>query len=855
MRRVLWRGFVSRRLRSSLTGIAIALGVALMAGTYVLTDTINSSFAGIFSSANHGNDVVVVPRQVLGQNTTAETSPIDDAMLARVRSGPGVAKAAGDIFSPAAFLTNSGQRITKQAPAFVTAPVPKPFESFSTVQGRFPVTSTEVSLDQSTADRAKLRVGDTMQIAGSGPASRYRIVGILKFAGSQSFGGAGAAMLTLSEAQQTVGKIGEFDTIDVASQQGVSPTQLRNRLRTVLPATIDVRTGSEEAAQQTSNLKSNLGFLRTFLLIFAYVSLVVGAFIIFNTFSITVTQRTREFALLRTLGASRKQIMSSVVVEGLLLGLLGSALGLVAGIFVAPGLDQLFKAFGADLPDTGAVLLGRTVLVSLALGTSVTVLAGLLPALRATRVPPIAAMRDDVEIPPRQPLSRGRYAIPILLGIVVVRIVIALISSRNIGTAIVILVVIAAVAIRLRQRSRGRHYRVIPIMARLTGALVAWRGITGHLARENASRQPGRTAVTAGALTIGLILVTLVSILASGLKASINQAVDQSFGGALIVDNTQSGQGQGIPAAVAPAVSRVRGVKTVAPLAFTTGKVNTLSKNSAVTAIDPRSFSQIYKIQWDHGSDSDLQSLGSEGTILTKNFADKNHFRVGQTLSVLTPSDHRVRLTVRGIATDNARLLAGLTITLPLARTAFGQTDDAIDFVSYTPGVTNAEVQPRVNRILRAQFPQAQSQTTAQFEQSQAGQINSLLTLIYVLLALSVIVALFGIVNTLILSIYERRRELGMMRAIGTTRQQVRQMIRYESVITALIGGILGMVIGLIAGILASVALRGRGFVLSVPIGTLIVLLVVSGIAGVVASLVPARRAARLDPLAALAAQ
>jgi putative ABC transport system permease protein len=798
------RGLRQRKLRVLLTAIAIALGVALMAGTYILTDTINNSFAGIFKTANEGHDVVITPSQKLGSRVRTQVSPITDGMLARVRTAPGVAEASGGIFSLGTFLDVHGKRLTTGgAPAFVAGEVPKRFESFSPIAGRFPVNADEVAIDQATAGRANLKLGEQMQIAGSAPARRYTIVGVVKFAGSQSFGGAGAAIMTPAEAQRVVGEQGRYDQLDVAARSGVTPAELRDRIRALLPSTVEVRTGAQQAAKQTSDLESNLGFLRTFLLIFAYVSLFVGAFIIFNTFSITVAQRTREFGLLRTLGASRRQILRSVVFEGVLLGVGGSVLGLLGGIALAPALDQLFKSFGADLPDSGTVLQTRTIVVSLLVGTSVTLLAGMMPALRATRVPPIAALREGVELPRRRRLIRWRP-------------------------------------------------RVVPALARAVGVLVSWRGITGRLARENAIRQPGRTMVTAAALTVGLALVTFVAVLADGTKASIDKAVSRSFAGDLIVENSQAGNEQGIPALVAPALRKVPGVASATPIAFTVARQRGSSSNASVTAVDPSTFEQVYRIEWKQGSPATLESLGSTGTVLTKSYAESHHLKVGQTISVLTPAERRVPLTVRGIATDNARLLGNLTIALSLARSAFGQREDALDFVTYAPGAGNAQVQPAVNRLLASSFPQAKSRTAAQFKADQAGQIDTLLTLIYVLLALSVIVSLFGIVNTLILSIYERTRELGMMRAIGTSRRQVRQMIRYESIITALIGGVFGIAIGVVGAVVASIALSGSGFVLSIPVGTLAILLVVSALAGVIAAQAPARRAAQLNLLEAL---
>jgi len=864
MNRLVLRGFAQRKVRALLTGIAIVLGVALMAGTYILTDTINHAFAEVFGTAYKNKAVVVTAKETLGRKSGSPTYAISEATLARVRAVPGVAAASGAVSTRATLLTSSGKRITGTAPSIVDAVQPARFEAFTATKGYLPRAADEVAIDQATAQRDHLRLGQRLVIAGSAPARSYTISGIAKFAGSESFGGASVALLLPAEAQYVAGEPGEYDSINVAASAGVSPEQLASRVRTALPATLIVRTGAQEAANQTSELEEKLGFLRTFLLVFAYVALLVGAFIIFNTFSITVAQRTREFGLLRTLGASRGQIMRSVVEEGLLLGVAGSLVGLLAGIGLAPALDGLFKAFGADLPDNSTVLEPRTVIVSLGVGIVITVLAGFFPALRATRVPPMAAMREGVQIPPTPLPSKRTLIIRFLVALVVVLAV----STASKGVGVVLLVGLALRAMRLRYRlrhhGRPRNYRVIPALGQALGLLVSWRGITGRLARENSVRQPGRTLVTALALTIGLGLVAFISVLAAGTKATIDQAVSRSFAGNLIVQNTRTGEG-GIPAAIAPALRSIDGVGEVTEIAFTKGRVRDLSQpgapvideKSPLTAIEPESFRKMYTVEWEHGSAATLAILEQGGTVLTKKFASAHHLMVGQRLLVLTASGRYVTLTVRGIIKEEALgLFSNLTISRSLARLAFGQREDGVDFVSYAPGANGTEVRRGIDALLRSSFPQAHSQTEAQYTHETNEKVNKLLLLVYVLLALSVLVSLFGIVNTLVLSIYERTRELGMMRAIGASRRQIRQMIRYESLITALIGGILGLVIGVVGAILvATFALSGSGYVLSIPVGTLLVLLIAAAVAGLLAAQLPARRAARLDVLGALASE
>jgi len=858
MRAVVIRGFFSRKLRAVLTGIAVALGVALMSGTYILTDTINQSFATIFATGAVNRSVVVVPHQGLGASAQVQTATIPASVLQRVARVPGVAVAAGEVFAVATLFDPHGRRLNTSAPSFAASLLPKRFENFAAVQGALPSGPGEVAIDQASAQRDNLKVGQRLRVAGSTAAATYRISGIMRFAGSSSFGGAGVALVTLAQAQRIAGEPGAFDDLVIAATPNVSAATLRARIRAVLPLTLDVRTGLQEAAKQTSDLESQLGFLRTFLLIFAYVALFVGAFIIFNTFSITVAQRTREFGLLRTLGATRGQVVRSVVAEGAMLGFGGAVVGLLAGFGLAPGLDQLFKAFGADLPDSGTVVEFRTVWVSLLAGTAVTVLAGLLPALRAARVTPIAAMREGVplERAARSP-RRRRVVLALIVLYLLVRLALLAKSGAGIATIVIVVAIVLAVRVPASRRRIGAFFsRAVVGLAHVLGKPLDLRGVTGRLARANTVRHPGRTAVTAASLMVGLALVSLISILAAGTKASINQAIDASFAGNLIVQNSATAGNVGIPTEIPAALRTVPGVAQVTAIAFTQGRVNHLKGNQTITALDPASFSRVYRIDWDQGSNATLASLGETGTVLTKAFASANHLEVGQELSVLTASGRRVPLVVRGIATDNARLLADLTITLPLARSAFSQRVDAVDFVSFRPGVRNSQVQPAVNRILAARFPQAESQTAAQFKASLAKQVDSLLALIYVLLALSVIVSLFGIVNTLVLSIFERTRELGMLRAIGTSRRQVRQMIRYESVITALIGGVLGIGLGIaIAVILAATALSGSGFVLVIPVVTVIVLFVLAGLAGLAAAAWPARRAARVDILAAIATE
>src|ERR671932_713447 len=417
MRKVALRGLFARKLRLILTALAVALGVTLIAGTYVFTDTINSSFDRIFSESAKGTDASLTPRKTIDTTNNGGTPPvIPSSVLAQVRRQPGVASADGSVFDVGTVLKD-GKRVSKGgAPNFIASIADQPrFDAFTIKQGRKPRTAGEVALDASTVKKQGWKLGDKIAIVATAPRKDYTLVGVTQIAGVDSFGGAAVADMLLPEAQRMLGKKG-FDQIQVSAKPGVTPAKLRDQLKTALPRTVNVRTGREEARKQSTDIRDNLSFLTTLLLAFAGISLFVGAFIIFNTFSITVTQRMREFALLRTLGASRGQVMRQVIGEGLTIGLAGSLAGLALGIVVAGGLRALFSAVGVDLPSNGNVIASRTIIVSLVVGTLVTVVASLAPALRATRVPPVEALREGA-VPTLRGASRRVTIAGALLGI------------------------------------------------------------------------------------------------------------------------------------------------------------------------------------------------------------------------------------------------------------------------------------------------------------------------------------------------------------------------------------------------------------------------------------------------------
>jgi putative ABC transport system permease protein len=848
MRAVTLRGLLARRLRLTLTALAVAVGVMLVAGSYIFTDTINRSFDRIFAAGAVGTDAAITPNDDV-EFEFGQPPPMRAAILDRVRRVPGVALAEGTIEDfTGTVLDKEGDRVNKGggAPNFILSmPRARRFQGVDFQEGRAPRTADEVTLDKLTADRKGFRLGDRIEIQGRAPKKGYTIVGLTAVAGVDSFGGATVAALTLPEAQRVTGKRGRFDRIVVAGAPDVTPARLKASLRAALPRTVDVRTGTEQAAKESRDIREELGFLQTALLAFAGVALFVGAFIIFNTFSITVAQRMREFALLRTLGATRAQVLRAVLAEGLVLGVLGSAAGLGLGVVIASGLREMFEALGVDLPSSGTVILARTVIVSLLVGTLVTALSTLAPALRVTQVAPVAALREGAVLP----RSRGhRFIAPLaaLLGAGgLALLAIGLLASLSSSTALTLVGIGAATLFIGVALLSPRLVR--PLASAVGRPLERAFGIMGRLARENTVRLPGRTAATAAALMIGVALVSFASIFAAGARETIRGAVDRGFRGEAVLQNTDGFSP--ISAEIAPAVARLPGVERVAAVRFANGEV--AGDSEGVTGVDPATFTSLYHADWQRGDNRVIRRLRPRQVVVSKDYAEKHGTEVGEVVRVVTPAQRTVALRVTGIVDDRGHLLSSLTVVNASVRRDFGLDQHGIVLVGFARSASAVAVKARVDRELERRFPQAEALTAAEFKDKQVGDVNQLLGLIYALLSLSIIAALFGVVNTLVLSITERTRELGMLRAVGTSRRQVRRMIRYESVITTMIGGLLGLPLGIVLAVLVSQPLDD--FVLAIPVANLALLMVLAGIAGVAAAVLPARRAAKLDVLAALA--
>ena len=880
MTRVALAGLFGRKLRTALTAIAIVLGVAMVSGTFVLTDSIDKAFGSIFTDIRKGSDIVVTGKAATSTNNGSTAPTVSASVLDRIRGLSDVELAEGGVDGEAHLIGSDGKAIVfGGAPnlGFSIANGASRFNPLTLVSGDWPK-GNSVVIDRSTADKKHFKVGDVIGVQAEGPVVKMRISGLVKFGTVSTIGGATLAGFDIPTAQRLFDKPNQFDEIAIATKRGVTDNEALKQVRSVLPANAQARTGAQQAAKDAKDTNSFISFLRGFLLAFGGIALFVGSFVIANSLSITIAQRTRELATLRTLGASRRQVLRSILVESLVVGTLASVIGLFLGLLLAKGLFSLFDTVGFTLPNSGLVFGTRTIIVALLVGILVTVVASLRPAFRATRVQPIAAVREGATLP------EGRFArfrtlgssIVTLLGFaalvyglfgkglgtagvliwmgvgaLLIFIGVSILSMRIVGVAADTLAppirwLLAAAWIVFLVTPLGWIYLVYHRLRYKTWPTVIDRSSAADLARDNARRNPHRTASTAAALMIGLALVTFVAVLASGITSSFRGAVNKIWHNADYAITAQNNFDP-IPVTAANAVRTVPGVEAVGNVR--TGDAKAFGHSFFATAVNPVGGS-MFKLDWKVGSTAVFGTLGDDGAFVDDGYAKKHHLVAGSPVKLTFSSGATKTFHIRGIFKPPAGGSPFGTVTISQSTwdKYNANPENLYSFVRMQGGQTDANLAKLAARL--KSFPNAKVATRQKFIDNQISGLNSVLNILYVLLALSVIVSLFGIVNTLVLTVFERTREVGMLRAIGMTRRQVRLMIRHESVITALMGGVLGIVLGIVLGGLLVYRVDFISF--SLPIVSLIVFAFAAIIVGIIAAIFPARRAARLNVLEAL---
>ncbi len=848
MWKVTWRNLVARKVRLLLSAMAIVLGVAFVSGSFIFTDAMGGAFKGIIAGSTA--DVEVAPQGANEFDSQQDIRTVPDAVVKRLEALPEAAQVNPYNQLQSLYVIGAdGKVVGGNGPPGLgftdtdtTSLTGKKITTY--VEGDHPQGTGEIAMDVDTADKAGYEVGDTVKLVtpGDPPSMEVKLAGLVEFGEGSTAG----ATLTLwdAKAMQQLFFQGRdvWSGVSLTAADGVSQDQLRDAAAKVLPQGVTARTGDAMVEDNEQGLEEILGFINTFLLVFAAVAMIVGTFLIINTFSILVAQRSRELALLRAMGASRRQVTWSVLGEAFLIGLLGSTVGLGAGYLLAQGLRALFGVIGLDLSSATFPVEPRTVIVSYVVGVVVTMLAAYLPARRASRIPPVAAMRDDVALPEaslRRRVIFGAFLVVAGIGLMVAG------FAGDGGSGLSMIgggMLSILIGVSLTSPVIGR-----PLVGLLGMAYRRVFGTVGQLAAQNSKRNPRRTAATASALMLGLALVSLMSILGASASASTDKALEKGLTSQWVVSNVTQAP---FSPSVAKEIRKVDGIDTVAELRQGwSAKIR--GDDAWMAAADPKDLGAALKIPMLAGVLSALQP----GTVLVDSQTAQQHgYQIGDKLPV-TFQGGTVDLKVAGVFETGGVIPAAYLTTFDAFEKGGLAPVDSMLFVTKKPSADTDAVRADVEKVL-ADLPTVTLKDPGQFAEEQKNQVDFFLNIIYALLGLAVIIAVLGIVNTLALSVIERTREIGLLRAVGLSRSQLRRMVRLESVIVAVLGAVLGVVMGIAFGVALQRAIADEGIdVLSVPWDRLIGFVLVAALVGVLAAVVPARRAARLDVLRAISTE
>jgi putative ABC transport system permease protein len=845
MFRAAWRSLVQHKLRLVLSMLAIILSVGFVVGTMIFGATLNKSFADLFAQTT--SDVVVTPdTEAEGSGFAGDVQTLPADLLPQVQAVPGVAAADGGVFADGVTIIGSdGDPVGQSgAPQFGSNWTDdERLTAFRLIDGAGPTGADQVAIDSQSADKGDLSVGDTIKLVTPQGVTSAQLVGVFQFGTSGNLAGATISAFDTATAQDLLvnGK-DVYTSIDIAAEDGVSQDELAAQVKRVVGPGIKVQTGDDAADEATKQITEGLDVFNNVLLAFSLVSLFVGAFLIVNTFSMLVSQRTKELALLRAVGATRGQIVRSVLAESAIVGFIASVLGCLFGIVVTKLLSAAFGAIGIEMGDTPLVLRASSFAWGLGLGVVITVLAAWFPARRASRIPPVAALRDDATIPSSSLRRRGIVG-AVLLAVGATALVVGASADDGSGFGLVGLgtlgVLIGAIVF-------------IPVLAhpvaRTVGApLPHLFGPVGRLAMDNASRQPRRSAATAAALMIGLALVTGFSVIAASLSQSVNAMVDEVIGAEFLVSNSTQ---RPFPASIADQIEQIDGVQTVSrssslPADVDTGKGE--PGQQFVTTADPATVGSVLDLTFTQGS---LDDLTDNSVIIDQTTAQAAGLSLGDPVTFIFPTG-KITVDVAGLYEPQG-FFGGYTITNNALQNAGVDVGDTFVYVKAEQDADLSAIRASIDDIVK-DYPTVQVQSQQELKEQFQKNVSALLGVIVAMLGLAIFIAVLGIVNTLYLSVLERTREIGMLRAVGTSRRQVRRMIVLESVVLAVFGALVGLVLGLVFGVALQKAMEAFGVnKLGIPWGQMVIYLVVAMIVGALAALWPARRAARLDVLAAI---
>jgi putative ABC transport system permease protein len=823
----------ARKLRLLTTAFAVLLSVAFMAGTVVFTDTIGATFDSALAEADEGVDAYVrTPSEI--DRGYGEPGPRLDASLAQtVASVDGVDETALRINGFAQLVGPNGEPVgdISKNPAFgtnwVTVDDLNPYELAS---GHPPANDGEIVIDKASADKAGYQLGDVATVLTKSAPRKFTIAGIATFGTADSPAGATAVLFTDTAATELLAAPGQADAIAVTADPGATQADVAAAVQAAVGGDVEVITGATLVAENQASMAVNLAEFETIALVFAVVAVFVGAFIINNTFSITVAQRTREMAMLRAIGASGRQVKRSVLIEAVVIGALASGAGLAAGIGVASGLRRLMSAFGFDMPDGPTVISPNALALSFAVGVIVTVLSAWLPARRAAKIAPFAALRD-VSVD-RSAGSARRAVVGTAITAVGVAALLAGLGGEIALVGVGALVTFVGVSVLGPVLARP--------VAKVFGMPLRMRGLSGELATRNAMRNPKRTARTASSLMIGVALVGFITVFAASAKISMAGSLETDFTGTHIVQAGGWDDSTGLSPDLADKLRSTPGVDVVSQARMSPAVIDGASTN-AFNAFDATTVDEVFVL----GSvEGELDSLGAGGIAVSAEHAADQGWTIGSTVPATFPSGDTT-FEVEAIYSGGTDWVGSMFVDLDALRANGG---NELDYRVYVSGDEAAITS------VAAAYASADVLDKDAFLDVVSGEIDTMVGLFYALLMLAVVIALLGIANTLALSIFERTRELGLLRAVGMGRSQVRSTVRWESIIIALFGTTLGLAIGTFFGWAIVRAMADEGIdTLAVPVGNLVVVTVIAAVAGAMAAVMPARRAAKLDVLKALA--